>query len=83
MHEMNHQELITQYILELRGQSVCLPFQEYQVIQKWVHLAGHDGGRLFEILQDTLPDFYSNPQKRPPSLKRIDSRVCRLLTSQP
>ncbi|MFK7872251.1 MAG: hypothetical protein AB8C84_03635 [Oligoflexales bacterium] len=79
--ELPVHEMIGQYVLELRGKGVCLPFQDYHIIQGWVRAAQGHNEQLLSLVEDRLSKYYEGKQDRPPSLKRVDASILKEIHS--
>ncbi len=83
-NELDGPNLIAQFIIEYRGRGHFLPYDDHQLIKKWISLAGSVDALLL-ILSDMVPEFFkasSTLGKHPPSLSRLDKRVCKMLEAK-
>lgn len=74
-------DLILQYVLECRQGGNFLPYQDYRVIDEWLHMAV-DVDSLLVVLSDVLPEFYQRRGNRPRSLLGARRTVLRRLRNQ-
>ena len=67
-------ELIAQYVLELRGDNLFLPYQDYAVIDEWLSSSpGPD--ELLLVLSEVLPPHFEKLGKGKRSLSGLRGLV--------
>lgn len=70
-------ELISQYVIQLRGKGHTLPYDDYEFINQWLN-TGIDSEQLLLVLSDILPELYENEdsaKRIPSSLRKVHKRV--------
>jgi hypothetical protein len=74
-------EYIARYIIEIKSQGHVLPYQDYELVDRWLLLAQNDPDRLLLVLSEILPDYFTPAEGRAKarSLKPLDRRVSRQL----
>jgi hypothetical protein len=82
-HNLKGRHLIAQFVLHHRKRGLVLPYSEYDFIDKWLKLTASED-QLLLLLSDIVPKFYQDRQDwtHPPSLKLIDSKVCKMLMAK-
>lgn len=77
-------DLVTNFVVICRQKGAFLPYEDYEVIKKWLAITT-DEEKIFFVLDDVLPDFYRKytKSKQPPSLKWVDEQVRRRLVNSP
>lgn len=75
-NQLSDEAMITQLILECRGEGLFLPYSDHQIIQNWISTYP-DFDRLLLILADLLPQVYKEEKARGkrPKLQSIDRLV--------
>ena len=76
--------LIAQFIIEYRGRGHFLPYDDHLLIKRWIADAG-DADTLLLVLSDIIPKFFaaaSAKGKHPPSLSRLNNKVCTILEAR-
>ncbi|RZA22457.1 MAG: hypothetical protein EOP10_15460 [Proteobacteria bacterium] len=79
--QLDGPNLIAQFIIEYRGRGHFLPYDDHLLLRRWLKDAG-DADTLLLILSDLIPKFFATSTalgKHPPSLTRLDKKVCRIL----
>ncbi len=82
--QLDGPNLIAQFIIEYRGRGHFLPYDDHQLLKKWIAQAGNVD-ELLLILSDIVPEFFKNSVaqgKHPPSLMRLDKKVCKILEAR-
>ena len=74
---MDLKTIITDYIIENRGQGHFLPYDDYDVIDSWLVESNHNTEQLLLILSEIIPNFFLSYSKsnKPPSLKKIEKKI--------
>lgn len=65
--------LVLQYILEIRGRGLILPYEDHELVQNWLKLS-QDHTSLLVILSELLPAFFEKSD-RPMPLRFVDKKV--------
>ena len=89
LENLNHAELIAQYVLECRGYGHTLPYTDYDIIRGWLQAAG-SSDTLLVILSEVLPQHFAPPgaqgtvtkaNNRHSTLRPLERRVLRRIKS--
>jgi hypothetical protein len=83
-NQLDGPNLIVQFIIECRGRGHFLPYDDHILLRRWLRQAG-DVDTLLLILSDLIPKFFAASSEGggyPPSLSRLDKRVCRIIEAK-
>jgi len=74
---------VVQYILDLRAQGHFLPYQDYEIVAKWIEAASNED-ELLLVLADVLPGFFARVPEgvKPKSLSSVNKKVLKALKTK-
>jgi hypothetical protein len=78
--------IIVEHLIAERQSGLCLPYDDYKLINLWIETAGENVDQLILVVGDEVAHQFENHQRRggkyAPSARRIHRRVMQKLTGK-
>ena len=72
---LNNEQLITSYLVELRQTGHILPYEDHLTVKRWVKAAGKNADNLLLILDEILPAYMDSKGGKPFRLAGVEKLV--------